>query len=89
MTELTPDQLMTQAKTTADEYMRAAVENIDKLFGHGYAKDHPELIAAFMSACTHDFDTAMQYKNVGRLYNVVSDVSSAIDCIADCLEAKK
>jgi len=79
MTELTPDQLMAQAKTTADEYMRAAVENIDKLFGHGYAKDHPELIAAFMSACTHDFDTAIQHKNVGSIYNALTDIAEAIE----------
>ena len=32
----------------ANEYMRQAVRNIDEAFGDGYAKNHPELIGAYM-----------------------------------------
>jgi hypothetical protein len=36
------------AAIAANEYMRQAVRNIDEAFGEGYAKDHPELIGAYM-----------------------------------------
>ena len=31
---------------TADEYLRSAIDHIDAQLGKGYAKAHPELIAA-------------------------------------------
>jgi hypothetical protein len=32
----------------ANEYMLQAVRNTDEVFGDGYAKDHPELVGAYM-----------------------------------------
>ena len=43
-----PADLMRQAWKTADEYLGYAIECIDTRLGKGYAKAHPELIAAFM-----------------------------------------
>ena len=40
------ETLMRQASATADEYLFKAVDGIDGLFGEGFAKAHPELIAA-------------------------------------------
>jgi hypothetical protein len=34
--------------------MREAVEAIDKQFGDGYAREHPELVAGFMQAAAID-----------------------------------
>ena len=56
---MTPDQLMRQAGTTALEYMIYAIDAIDECFGEGYAKKHPELVGAFMRTCAADFHTAV------------------------------
>ncbi|EFK6803476.1 hypothetical protein ACM5G3_004515 [Escherichia coli] len=42
------DTLAEQAAKTASGWMSDAVIAIDELFGKGYAKQHPELVAAFM-----------------------------------------
>ena len=33
---------------TTNNYMLQAVRNIDEAFGDGYAKEHPELVGAYM-----------------------------------------
>jgi hypothetical protein len=33
----------------AATYLRAAVADIDNVFGKGYARSHPELVAAYMN----------------------------------------
>jgi hypothetical protein len=43
-----PEAVMRQAWMTSDEYFTNAIECIDKQFGDGYAKQHPELVGAFM-----------------------------------------
>jgi hypothetical protein len=53
------ETLMRQASMTADEYLREAIERIDLRLGHGYAKAHPELIAAFMQTAALDFGAAV------------------------------
>jgi len=50
--------LMEQAPMTTNDYMRAAIENIDSNFGKGYAKEHSELVAAYIKTCALDFATA-------------------------------
>jgi|SRR5471032_708528 len=52
------DTLFQQAKDVAESYFRAAVRNIDAQFGEGYAKAHPELIAALIKAASADMNTA-------------------------------
>lgn len=59
--------LMFQAPDTAYHYMSKAVQKIDSLFGKGYAKEHPELVCAFMQACAIDFATAMYAKVNGEI----------------------
>jgi hypothetical protein len=57
---ITPDNAMRQASMTASQYMIEAIESIDRNFGKGYAKAHPELVGAFINACAKDFhSTAM------------------------------
>lgn len=55
---MTPETAMKQAGYTANEYLMAAIESIDKQFGPGYAKENPELVGAFIQACAMDFQTA-------------------------------
>ncbi len=43
-----------------DEFMDAAVAKLDGLFGHGYAKEHPELVAAYITASAANLTTFIQ-----------------------------
>ena len=52
------DSLFEQAPETAKSYLRSAIKEIDNAIEKGYAKKHPELIAAFMNVCATDFATA-------------------------------
>ena len=47
--------LMQQAPMTAQSYMIKAVKYIDEVFGSGYAKQHPDLVADFMKVSGQDF----------------------------------
>jgi hypothetical protein len=58
-TSLTGDMLMEQACMTAEHYMIEAIKRIDVQFGNGTAKQHPELVAAFMQAAAFDCGTAL------------------------------
>lgn len=50
-----PHKLMEDGAGAAHYYMHKAIESIDDKFGKGYAKDHPELIGAFMQAAATDY----------------------------------
>lgn len=66
-TEDKTTNLMFQATDTAHHYMSDAVKKIDSTLGKGYAKEHPELICAFMQVCAIDFATSMYVKVRGEL----------------------
>ncbi|WP_404655796.1 hypothetical protein [Raoultella ornithinolytica] len=51
---LNADVLAKQAGMTAAQWMRTAVEEIDKEFGDGYASKHPELVSGFIQAAALD-----------------------------------
>lgn len=79
MTELSPSRLVEQTKNTIAMYLDYAVERIDAVFGHGYAKDHPELVGAFIRSCADDFATGMLDNGIDNLVNAISDLNSTID----------
>jgi hypothetical protein len=41
-------ELLDQASMTADTYLQKAIRSIDAALGKGYAKEHPELVAAMI-----------------------------------------
>ena len=43
-----------------DEFLDAAVAKLDGLFGRGYAKEHPELVAAYIAASATNLSTFIQ-----------------------------
>lgn len=55
--KITADEhkLMQDGADTAHYYMHKAIESIDDKFGEGYAKEHPELIGAFMQTAATDY----------------------------------
>ena len=74
--QLTPADLMRQARDTAETYFNQAVRIIDEKFGEGYAKERPELIAGFMNAAARDFDTSIKRQ---VLYNLSIDFNRLVD----------
>ena len=52
------ETLMNQAPSTVELYMLEGANIIEKQFGQGYAFKHPELLSAFIIACSNDFATA-------------------------------
>ena len=40
-----------------DEFLDAAITKLDAVFGRGYAKDHPDLVAAYLSASASNLST--------------------------------
>jgi hypothetical protein len=61
----TPSDPLRQAKETAGDYLVNAVRDIDGLFGKGYAKANPSLVAAFMQVAAADFAAAIISKAIG------------------------
>lgn len=53
------ETLFRQAPMTAHDYLLHAVHDIDEMLGAGYARAHPELIAAYMHVAAIDFGTAI------------------------------
>jgi len=46
----------------ADECLARAIRSIDLRFGQGYAKAHPELVAAYMQIAAQEFNTSSSQK---------------------------
>jgi hypothetical protein len=68
--------LLRQAPMTANEYLMSAIDHIDQKLGKGYAKQHPELIAAFMQSSAMDLGTAV-------IARAIESVASAINAMAE------
>lgn len=69
---------MNQAPATIDFYFSKAINKIDTEFGEGYAKNHPELVAAYLQACVSDY-RASRMEVVGNELNAaLRDISGSI-----------
>jgi hypothetical protein len=77
------ETLMRQAWMTADEYLGRAVECIDSHLGEGYAKQHPEVIAAFIQTAATDMAGATIGKTI---QDGLEALAGAVQTIADRLE---
>jgi len=70
--EVGSETLFRQAPMTAHDYMLKA-SDIDELLGKGYAKQHPELIAAYMQTAATDFGTAIVAGGIETLSTLVDN----------------
>lgn len=77
------DTLMRQAPDTVALYLRKAKEEIDSVFGEGYAANNPELVAAFLNAASADMGAATLAKVFG---SALQEISSAIGETATAIE---
>ncbi|MHC0506338.1 hypothetical protein [Achromobacter aegrifaciens] len=74
------DTLYTLAQVRAESYLRAAETKIDAVFGSGYAKENPELVAAFMKTASDEFTRTATAK-------VLQNIGYALDSITEALRA--
>jgi len=68
MSSITADAttLMRQAHLAANDYLNNSIKWIDTRLGKGYAKDHPELIGAYMQTCAVDLGAAIMAKEISN-----------------------
>lgn len=60
------EHLMHQAADTAFHYLLRAEKDIDDHFGPGYAKAHPELMAAYMQTAAADFSATFGLQSIAE-----------------------
>ena len=77
------ETLFRQALMTAHDYMLKAIHDIDELLGKGYAKQHPELIAAYMQTAAIDFGTAIIARAIETLSTAGDNIGYTLDEIAE------
>jgi hypothetical protein len=71
-------KLMEDAAGTAKYHLSCAIESIDNKLGEGYAKKHPELIGAFISAAAVIEQGSGLIKSILELRNSVDEHASTI-----------
>jgi len=78
MTRITKDfsGLMNDATLTAHTFLSKAIRAIDEDLGDGYAKEHPELIGAFMLTASIEDAATVIAKVLGE---AIESVGSAIE----------
>jgi len=85
MFEISPPEVMCSAETMINQaggtvayYLRAAIKEIDAEFGKDFAKDHPELVGAFIQACSRDLHAGMVKAGAQDIRDALSGVADAI-----------
>ena len=70
---LSAEELMQQSRMTAHDAMSHAVVDIDSIFGEGYAKANPALVAAYMQTSALDFLAAFGLQGIAESIDRVSE----------------
>jgi hypothetical protein len=79
-----PELLFRQAPMTAHDYMVHGVHDIDEIFGKGFAKQHPELLAAYMQTASIDYGASLIASKIEGLEGeTFGGISAALESIAD------
>lgn len=69
---------MRQAAHTASFYMTKAVDSIDCLFGPGFAKANPMLVAAFMHIAGADYNNWNSVESIHKAQQSFDDAVTAV-----------
>lgn len=73
------DRWMRQAPSTVKLYLVEAIEIIDSKLGKGYAKQHPELVAAFITSCSIDYGTTIIHASIESVATSLDAVALSVD----------
>lgn len=82
---ISSNESISQASINALEYMEDSIKYIDRLFGEGYAKQHPELVGAFIQTCAIDYLANRLEIQVGFLQDNVGVLGSALSEIGETI----
>lgn len=58
------NELKTQAEINTLAFLVAAEKHIDKVYGVGYAKKNPALVAAFITTASQEFEGVRNYSRI-------------------------
>jgi hypothetical protein len=70
---LTADDLMKQAMMTAHDYMSHARFDIDEMFGEGFARANPSLVAAYMQTAALDFAATFGLQGISNSLDTIAE----------------
>lgn len=62
-------------------YMESGAEHVDRQFGAGYAKEHPELVGAFMAAAAASFRAHLQAEGIKDLKGALDGIAQSVTYI--------
>ena len=65
------DVRMRQGAQTADLWLHEVVKSIDEVFGEGYARSNPQVVAAMLAASASVFRTTMLTASIDRLADAI------------------
>lgn len=81
---LSLESLMRQATVTADTYLFAAIEAVEKRMGEGAAERFPQIVAAFVQAAAQDYLAGVV---ASRMVPAFEDVADAVRDAGDAVKA--
>jgi hypothetical protein len=72
------NKLMDDGADAAHYYMLDAIEKIENKFGKGYAKEHPELVGAYMNTASRETHGSVIAKSILELRDSIDELRSTI-----------
>jgi len=84
-----PTEAMTQASMTTHDYFRRAIRIIDEVFGEGYAKAHPNLLASMIRSQHLEFANTSDRDGIGSITDELENIAEQFGRIADAIEKKE
>lgn len=72
------DELELGASRAAAFYMQSGAEHVDRQFGAGYAKAHPELVGAFMTAAATTFQASLQSEGAKDIKEALHEIAANV-----------
>ena len=76
------DTLLSQASDSAATHLGRAQQEIDAVFGKGYAAKNPQLVAAFMQTASSDMAASTHAKVYGA---ALQEISQSLSAISDAI----
>jgi hypothetical protein len=65
--ELSDHGIFEQSPKSASDLLRNAIQEIDRVFGSGYAQNNPDLVGSFMAAASMDYAVGIIAKRLERI----------------------
>lgn len=77
-----PDKLHNDAVAETEAYLSEIASLLDKKFGEGYARNNPQMLAAMVQACTHNFAMAFLGKQIDEAIGELKPIGEHLIALA-------